>query len=116
MKELEKPYQDENIDSIESQHLEKEKIEFKFEHSIRPIKGHKVWEIELSTNKVTLAEFKETDIIDYNEAQKTNSTNIKDIVRKNGHIYISALNPKNALKRYNQNKGHASMPKGWLNL
>lgn len=116
MRELERQYQDENKDQIESEHLEREKIEFKFQHSIRPRKGHTVWEINLKTKEISHAKYKETDIIDFHEAQKKTGKNIKDIVRNPGFIYISALNQKNALKRLEENKGHANMPNGWLNL
>ena len=95
--------------------LKEKKIEYKFLHSIRPMKGHKVWEINIETKDVKEASYKETDIIDFHEAQQ-GGTNIRDIIKKKGFIYLSALSPKSALKRLSNNKEHADLPKGWLKL
>jgi len=123
MKELEKHERDTEKQSVELQQIKEEKIEFKLVDQIRPEKGHKVWEIDTKQSTIKEASFKQEEVIDFNAAKDAtdrgetiDSLIQKDIVVNPDCVYISALNSKNALKRYRNNKGSAIKPQGWLQL
>jgi len=62
---------------------------------IKPYKGHSLFEIEIQTMNINLAEF---ETIEVNWAK--NSSNKSQLKVKEGCVYISALNKKNALKKF----------------
>lgn len=116
MKELEKNNLLSGKESIESvQHKQKE-IELTFIHNLKLLKGHTLFEINHSTLEVTEAEYHKEELITWHEALKAFNNPqirvIKDVIVKPCHSYISALNSNSALKRYVDNKGSASLPKG----
>lgn len=71
------------------------KKEVKLHGTVRPHKGHKLFELNLKTKEVKEAEFEQ---LDYDVKQKTSGKR-KKVLMKESCIYISALNEKNALKK-----------------
>jgi hypothetical protein len=116
MKELEKNNLLSDRQAIESvQHKHKE-IELAFIENLKPLKGHTLYEINNSTLEIVEAQYHKEERITWHEALKAfNNPQIsvvKDVIIKPYHSYISALNPKSALKRHQMNKGSASLPEG----
>lgn len=75
-------------------------------NSIVPHKGHKVWEIDLTTGKAKEAEYKETNV-QLNSGPKTilrggDTTTRKTLIIKDKCYYIPALNKKTALKKFHK--------------
>jgi hypothetical protein len=61
---------------------------------IMPHRGHTIWQINTETMQVTPAQFTEqTFVIGQNHANR-------EIIIVPGHSYVSALNVKNAVKKY----------------
>lgn len=83
--------------------LQHKKNELVLTDTIRPHKGHKLFEFNVSTGQITLAQFKYSDI-HYTDAMKGLINARKTVIKKPNCIYISALNKKNALKVLNRNE------------
>lgn len=62
---------------------------------IKPHKGHTLFEIEVKTMNINLAEF-ETLEVDWTK----DSSNKSKLKVKEGCVYISSLNKRNALKKF----------------
>lgn len=62
-------------------------------HSIKPHKGHSLFEINPLVGTCILAEYESINA-------KLNGGVSKKVIAKDGHIYVSALNRGNALKRF----------------
>jgi hypothetical protein len=92
MKEFESSIQEK--DKMELSIQKKQQKEKELVGKIIPHKGHKVWEINTETLSIQLAEFeKQTFFIGQNHP------NLEIIIR-DGHAYVSAMNKSNALKKY----------------
>lgn len=92
MKETEFKKHDTNIEvSIKKQ----KQIQHQFIGDIIPYDGHKIWEINIETLEVKEAKFTNTTYQMFGE-------NKKEIIAKEGFVYVAALNKKNALKKYNK--------------
>ena len=108
MKELEKIERDVEAQGIELQVRKQQQKEFKFESSLKPLRGHSVWEINRETLEVKKAEFvvkKEVHLFD-----ALHDKNRQEIIKRPWCEYISSLNPSSALKRYKKGKGSAHLP------
>ena len=117
MKELFKSGKLSERQSIESIIKKKKEIEYKHEATIKPYKGHSVFEIDLDTLLVSPAEYVERKNIQWHEAIKFMESGYKqDISVKKNCVYISALNAKSALERFKKDKGSATLPEGRLEL
>ena len=92
MKELEK------INTISEEIVKPIKKELKLIGSIQPQKGHKCFEINIITNEISEAEFFE----DYVSMFSSSYERKKKLRIKIDCIYITALNKKNALKKYRE--------------
>jgi len=66
--------------------------------------NHTLWEIDRKTRKVTKAVFEENDLEVDLSKEITMLTPRGKVIVKSGYAYVSALNKKNALKKYY--KGH----------
>ena len=77
-------------------------IEREFIGKLLPKKGHTLFQINKETLEIVKYVFVKRDYIydPYNPAQKIN----KEVAIKDGFAYISALNKKNALKKYLKQK------------
>lgn len=84
----------------------KKKIEIEhcLEGTIKPIKGHFVWEIDETTLKIKKADYRQ-DTVAFNSMIKLPA---KKLVINPNCIYIPALNTKNAWKKYNKDKNQSS--------
>ena len=91
----------------------KAKQEFSFINSIKTKRGHRLWEILIKDNSIKEACYKVDTSIDIFDAVGEST---KEVVRRKGCIYISALNQRNALKRYKENKGSSIIKPSDLKL
>lgn len=87
MKELEK------INPIEINVKKEKEIQYELLDKIIPYENHCVWEINNKTLEIKKAEYYNKDFI-LGEKPK------KEIIVKKGYSYISALNTKNAMKKF----------------
>jgi phage-related tail protein len=118
MNELEKHNRDVEKQSIKLQQEKNKEIEFTFDSSIKPLKGHRLFEINISTLDVKEASYTKQSYITWHQAlqEMTSGSIKKEVVIEKGCVYISALNEKSALNRYKLNKSSATLPKGYLDI
>lgn len=90
-----KEFELKNEPKIEISVKQKKQIEYEFIGQIRPHSGHTLWQINNVTLEIEKARFNNTTY-NLNEELK------KEIILMKDHTYISALNKKNALKKYKQ--------------
>jgi len=115
MKELEKLQRELDKVNMEiSVNKQKAPVEYTYDSSLYPMRGHQLWEINLITQEVKRAEYMKREVIGWFEAladylNPTKTT--KEVVKKKDCVYISALNAENALKRYLSASGSASTNK-----
>lgn len=88
MKELELK-EKEKLEIVANQ---KKQIEHEYIGLIVPYDGHKMWEIEIATGNIKEAKYSNTTFNAFGE-------NKKEIIVKEGFLYVSALNQKNAFKK-----------------
>jgi len=101
MKEFDKnyvPYLQEN--KVEINVKKQQEIEHLLQGSIVPKKGHFVWEVNEETGVIKKAEYK-CDTVGYHSMVKKQPDKL--IVNPDC-VYIPALNPENAKKKYLKNK------------
>ena len=91
MKELELK----NETKIEISVKQKKQVEHRLIGKIIPFEGHTIWQINDETLEIEVAKFS-------NATYHFEGENKKEIITKKGHTYISALNKKNAIKKYKQ--------------
>lgn len=91
MKELEIK----NNINIEVSVKKKKQVEHQLIDNIIPFDGHKIWEINNVTLEIEPAKFSNNTFL-------FDGVNKKEIFVKKGFTYISALNKKNALKKFKQ--------------
>lgn len=113
MKELDNINQDITKHQIELEQQKKEQVEYKFIDSIKAKRGHRVWEINIDTLEVLEATYKVSKTIHIDEAV---GEAIREIVQKPRCVYITCLNKRNALDRYNKGKGSSFIPISDLEL
>lgn len=117
MRELEDYQRRIEKQAIESIVKKKKQVEYKYESSIRPHRGHKLFEINIKTFEINEAKYIENKTISWQEAQMLlNGTSEKEVVIEKHCVYISALNKESALKRLKEDRGSAVKPKGELTL
>jgi len=118
MKEFKKLDKLINKQQVESIVKKQKEDEFKFDGTLKPKKGHTVYEINNKTLEVNIASYVKTKSISWKDALiGFNTGNYKkEIVIKKGFSYISALSKKSALERFKKNKGSSVIPKGLLKL
>ena len=97
MKELEKIYQDKIGIHAEIP----VKRELKYIGTLTPHKGHKCYEYEIETGVIREAEFEEV-AVNYADAAKGVMSVRKKLIVKDGCIYATALNVKNAIKHFDK--------------
>lgn len=69
--------------------------------SIKIYKGHTLWEINVKTGEINEAEFNEDSKAVFGKKGKT----AKKLIIKKGMYYESALNRKNALRKFKEKFG-----------
>jgi len=112
MKELNQKPQ--TLHEVVIQQEKQKEVELQYVGSIKPHRGHKVWEINLNTLEVKEAEY-------IQEKQIVFGTNLehlppRKLVMNTDCIYISSLNAKTALKRYKENRGSTGIKEGYFKL
>lgn len=83
-------------DKIEIAVKKKQQIEHQLLGKVRPRNGHKVFEINIETLEVNEAKFSPVTALVFGVVKN------KEIIIKKNHVYISALNKKNALKKFSK--------------
>lgn len=76
---------------------QKKQVEHELIGKIIPHEGHKIWQINKQTLEIEEAKYS-------NATYVLGGENKKEIITKDGYAYVSALNKKNALKKYNQGR------------
>lgn len=77
-----------------------QKKEIKHLGSIIPNKGHTVFELKMQTGEIFVAEFMAEGATDFIAAKEGRLVRQRKILVKPGHIYVAALNKKNAAKHF----------------
>lgn len=67
-------------------------------NSIKPYEGHKCFEYNVLVNTLSFAKFMEVSI-SFEAAQKGEIAPLREVMTKEGCVYLTALNEKNAIKR-----------------
>ena len=98
MKEIESHLNINN--NIELNVKKKQEIEYVFEGTIKPKKGHIVWEINEETGDIKPAEYK----VDTVSLLPSFAIPAEKLIINKDCVYIPALNIKNAKKKYLENK------------
>lgn len=78
---------------IEESVKQKKQVEHELIGKIIPHEGHTIWEINKETGAIKKAKFS-------NATYNFMGENKKEIIVKQGYEYVSALNRKNALRKY----------------
>lgn len=98
MKEIEN-----NKHNIEISVKQKKQVEHELIGNIVPHEGHTVWKINKETLQIEKAKF--SNVIYSNTIDNNGFQSIKkQLIVQDGYEYISALNKKNALKKYFKGK------------
>jgi hypothetical protein len=74
-----------------------------YQGSLKPHQGHTLFEINTKTGEIAKAQFETTDI-QWEDAVYGKISKKRKCIVKPDYVYISALNVKNALKKYKDGK------------
>lgn len=85
----------ENIEKTRKKEQQKEQKKL---GTIKPHRGHTLFEVNKTTGEITEAEFVKTDISFHDAANGIKPKNHKVIVKENC-LYVPALNKKNVIKK-----------------
>jgi hypothetical protein len=85
-------------DKIENVKQQQAKIQKVFDSTLKPKRGHTLFEVNLIENTIEKAIFDELPNVKWEDAVKGQISLQKKITKKPNCIYISALNIKNVLK------------------
>jgi len=106
MKELEPKHEQ----KIEVSVKQKKQVEHSLIDKITPYEGHLIWEINTETLEIKLAKFSNAT---FNLVGK----NQLEVIQKQGFAYVSALNKKNAIKKFKKgNNGSKPIDENPLSL
>ncbi len=86
-----------NETKIEISVKQKKQVEHELIGRIIPHEGHIIWQINKETLEIEKAKFS-------NATYHLGGENKKEVMTKDGYAYVSALNKKNALRKYKQGK------------
>lgn len=100
---------DQEKDKIEQVKQQVQEIQTIFDYKIIPQKGHTLFEVNLVSKTIEIAEFDELPSIKYEEAIKGNIVAQKKVTKKENCVYISALNKKNVMKILKRDFGIACL-------
>ena len=117
MKELESKDRINDKIQIESIIKKKKQIEYVLEDSLIPMNGHTLYEINVNTLEIKKAKFIQEKTITLAEAFKIiEGKENREILINPNCRYISSLNKKNAMDRFNKKKGSAGIGKGIMDI
>lgn len=83
------------VEIIKQQQAEIQKV---LDSTLRPSRGHTLFEVNIVDNTIEIAEFDELPAVKWEDALKGNISVQKKVTKKDNCIYISALNKNNVLK------------------
>jgi hypothetical protein len=83
------------VEIVKQQQAEIQKV---LDSTIRPSKGHTLFEVNLTDNTIQKAVFDELPYIKWEDALKGHISTQSKVTRKENCIYVSALNKNNVLK------------------
>lgn len=83
------------IENVKQQSIELQKI---LDYKIKPQKNHTLFEYNIKDKTIEESKFDALPVLDYTQAMNGNISSKKEITKKEGFIYISALNKKNVIK------------------
>lgn len=92
-------------DKIENIKEQVQEIQNVFIGRIKPKKGHTLYEINPIKKTISVAKFDEQPALKFTDAMNGFISANKKVTKKEGCIYISALNVKNAIKILNRDFG-----------
>lgn len=90
-------------DEVKASAEKQQEKQFKHLGTLRPHAGHTLFEINHATQEVKQAEYLTQDV-DFMDAANKNISLKKKLLVKEGCEYVSALNMKNAIKKYNKGR------------
>lgn len=99
--EDQKLLKEDKIEIVKQQQAEIQKV---FDSTLKPKRGHTLFEIDLTANTIQKAIFDELPNVKWEDALKGQISAQKKITKKPNCIYISALNKKNVIKILERNK------------
>jgi hypothetical protein len=83
------------VEIVKQQQAEIQKV---LDSTLRPSRGHTLFEVNTVDNTIKIAEFDELPAVKWEDALKGNISVQKKVTKKDNCIYISALNKNNVLK------------------
>lgn len=89
-------------EKIEVNVKQQKQVEHQLVGRITPHKGHRLFEINVETLSIKLAEYSNTTYQAFTEDKH-------EVIIKKGHVYVSALNKRNALKQYKKGKNGSKL-------
>jgi desulfoferrodoxin (superoxide reductase-like protein) len=89
-------------DKIEVSIEQEQKFQQKHIGSIHPHRGHTLFEVNLATGEIEPAEFQQQDYVVGSDINSGGGR--KKVIMKPDCVYISALNKRNALKKFMNRK------------
>jgi hypothetical protein len=93
----------ERVEIIAQQQKEHQKL---LVGKIIPKRGHAIWQINTETLEVSVPDYSNT-VLEYEAAISKDFSRVAEIVILDNCVYISALNAKNALKKFMNNKSQS---------
>lgn len=87
---------EDKIEILKQTAIEKQRV---FIGSLTPKRGHTLYEFNFATKQLSKTEFKVEKQIDFESAAKGLVSQTKQVDGKEGVLYVSALNEKNAWKK-----------------
>lgn len=96
MKEL----KDHKPEQTEVHALKQIKREVRHIGTLRPQRGQKVWEMDLTTRILKEAEYDKGSAVDFSKAIKGDLSVRGKLITKENHIYCVAINARNADKQF----------------
>lgn len=73
--------------------------------TLRPKRGHSLFEVNLKLKTICLADFNKTEVVKFEDAMKGTISVNKKVDIKDDCIYISALNKRNVIKVLHRDHG-----------
>jgi len=89
-------------DKVEIVNQAEKKYELKKLGTITPQRGHVLFQINTQTGDIELAEYEKVDALLPTRINKADAGIVKKVLIKTGCVYVSALNKKNAIKKFNK--------------
>jgi hypothetical protein len=103
MKELEQHIKKGDKTAVHAQRQQQNEHQKVLQGTIKPLPGQIVWEINIETGEISEAYYKQIDV-DFEAAINKDFSPRKELITKDGFVYIPAINKQNALKKFNKNK------------